>query len=253
MQSLKTQIRHGLSAVTDTILPPRCLVTGDIVERQGMLSASAWAELAFIADPFCRVCGVPFEFETVTESELQDNTQCASCLDHPPHFDRARGALAYNDISRKLILGFKHGDKTHAVLCFMPWLLQAGRAMIEESDIIIPVPLHRKRLIARRYNQAAILVQHLARDVDKPFLLDGLKRIRETVSQGFMSAKDRKKNVRSAFAVPDFYKPQIEGRNILVIDDVYTTGATVNECAKALKKAGAAKVQILTLARVVRN
>ena len=243
----KTGFQSLMSRALNTILPPRCVLSGEEVEEQGMISASAWQGLDFISAPFCTCCGIPFEYEVTGE------THCASCLKIPPHFKTARAALLYNDTSRDLILGFKHADKTHIVKSFAPWLKRAGADMLARADILIPVPLHYRRLVARRYNQAALIAQALGQDTDIPVLTGGLRRTRATVSQGRLNAKDRAKNVRRAFEVRPRLKTQITGKNLVLIDDVYTTGATVQECAKALLKAGASQVDVLTLARVVKS
>ena len=231
----------------DIILPPRCLLSGKIVQEQGMIDPKSWAELVFINDPFCVVCGIPFDYET------EGASHCGKCLERAPDYDSARAAVTYNDISKKLILGFKHGDQLHAVLCFTPWLHNAGAQQIQNIDVMVPVPLHRMRLITRKYNQAAILVQALSKTCKKPMALEGLKRVKNTVSQGHMRSGERAKNVKSAFIVPDQSREQIAGKSVLLVDDVYTTGATVNECARVLKRAGAAQVHILTIARVIKE
>lgn len=234
----------GLNAV----LPPRCVMTGEIVERQGALSPKAWADIDFIRNPMCRKCGVPFSFEV----EEGDQTHCAPCLDYSPPFETARAALKYNDHSRDLILGFKHADQMHAVVSFIPWLKMAGTDMLKEADALVPVPLHRWRLLKRRYNQAAVIAQYLGKECGVPVLHQGLVRTRSTPTQGHLSHAERAKNVKRAFAVHPRYKSEIEGKTIILIDDVYTTGSTVKECAKTLLNAGAAKVHVLTLARVAR-
>lgn len=238
-------VQDILVQALDTVLPPRCVVTGEIVDQQGMVAPEAWTELSFIADPVCAQCGFPFEFE------VEKGSLCASCLDHPPPFEKACSALKYNETSRKLILGFKHGDQMHAALAFVPWLRKAGAQILDEADFLMPVPLHPFRLLARRYNQAAILAQALSKETHVPVMIDGLKRIRATPSQGHLKAAQRHKNVKRAFALNP--KSNIREKTIVLIDDVYTTGATVKECTKVLLKGGAAKVYVLTLARVVRE
>ena len=241
-QALKT---HCFGAI-DILLPPRCPVMGEIVDRQAMVSPGAWAGLNFIADPLCTHCGIPLDFS------MDGEEKCTACFDYPPAFDSARAALKYNDVSRDLILGFKHGDKTHVVQSFTPWLEKAGKVMLASADYLIPVPLHRNRLVARRYNQAALIAQALSRSVDIPHLPLALRRMRATPSQGHMTNEERAKNVSGAFAVNPAYREDIKGKNIILIDDVYTTGATVQECTKVLRESGATQIHILTLARVVR-
>lgn len=236
-----------LNTVLDAVLPPRCVVTGDMVEQQGMVSSEAWHDLNFIADPFCQCCGFPFEYE------VDAGSLCTSCLDHRPPFESHRSALTYNEASRSLILGFKHADKTHAVQVFVPWLRRAGSEILQDADYLLPVPLHYWRLVSRRYNQSALIAQALGKEAEIPALLDVLKRVRATPSQGTLTAKERFKNVKRAFAVDDKKAALIKGKTIVLIDDVYTTGATLKECTKSLLKAGAKNVHALTLARVVRD
>ena len=134
---LKTLLENSLNAV----LPPRCPVSGEQVEVQGALSPKSWAVLNFISDPVCKICGVPMELE------LNEPQTCLACEHSPPVFHSARSALVYDDASRELILGFKHGDKTAAVVSFVPWMERAGREIIETADYIVPVPLHRRRFV----------------------------------------------------------------------------------------------------------
>ena len=247
MRFFKKDIQAHLSRALDVILPPRCVISGEIVERQGMLSPQGWTGLEFIASPFCKSCGVPFDYT------LEEGAHCTQCLDFPPAYNSARAALRYNDASRDLILGFKHGDKTYAVKAFLPWLERAGKDMLESADYLVPVPLHPMRLLKRRYNQAALMAYALSNKTGVPCDPLGLRRVRSTPPQGHMNTGDRHKNVRKAFAVGERFSKKIEDKNIVLIDDVYTTGATVRECTKVLKAAGAVRVDILTLARIVRE
>lgn len=165
----------------------------------------------------------------------------------------ARAIMRYDEHSRAPILALKHGDRLDLVPGYARWLARTGKEMLAGADLIVPVPLHPLRLWRRKYNQAAELARTLSRDCSKPVDTLLLIRKRPTPSQGAMpSAKARRQNMRSAFAVTEDRKPLVKGRAILLIDDVMTTGATVEACARALKKAGAAKVFVLALARVVR-
>lgn len=232
----------------DVILPPRCPVTGEIVDAQRMISAAAWAGLDFITDPICACCGIPFEFE-----DKGERGKCIACLHDAPPFDTARAALIYNDTSREVILGFKHGDKTHMAPSFVPWLMRAGGDMLAQAHYLIPVPLHHMRLLSRRYNQAGLIAGVLEKETGVKHIPAALRRIRATPSQGHLKTDERAKNVRKAFDISPTYHGVLQGKNIVLIDDVYTTGATVNECTKILKRAGASRVDVLTLARVVKG
>jgi len=169
-------------------------------------------------------------------------------MEQEPAFDRARASLVYNDAGRGLILTFKHGDQLHAVHTFTPWLLRAGRDFVGSADMVAPVPLHRKRLWRRRYNQSALLAREIARKAGKIYTPALLSRKRNTAPQQGLTRRERKENVQSAFAVDG----DVAGKNVLLVDDVFTTGATLNECARALKSAGAARVDVLTIARVTK-
>lgn len=217
------------------------------MDSAGTVSPSAWAALSFIAAPYCDACGFPFEFAVPKGA---GETLCAGCLSDRPAYRCARAALVYNDASRDFILGFKHGDQMHSVIAMVPWLKQAGADILAETDLIVPVPLHRWRLLRRRYNQAAVIGRVLATATEKAFSPDALIRTRATPTQGHLKAKERAQNVKRAFTVHP--GRNVTGKKILLVDDVYTTGATVNECVKVLLKAGAAEVSVLTLARVVK-
>ena len=236
--------RFCLQAV-DLLLPPRCLGTGEIVDSQGMITPACWSQLNFIDAPYCNCCGLPFSFGATADM------LCAACLDDEPQFDTARACVIYNDISRQMILDFKYGDRLHAVDTFLPWLQRAGAGMLAQTDIIVPVPLHARRLWQRRFNQSALLAQSLARhNQHTTYLPDGLMRKRHTLPQKGLSRKERHENVKNAFAVAPRHTQQLSGKTVMIVDDVYTSGATLNECARILKKAGAAQVFVLTIARV---
>ena len=140
-------LRRSLEYVLDFILPPRCPVTGDILDRQGMLAPQAWAAVNFIGQPQCKQCGVPFDFESEGSGGV-----CMVCLKEPPCFHQARAAVVYDEGSRNMILAFKHGDHLHYAKAFLPWLLQAGKPFFDSTDFLVPVPLHHRRLLKRRYN-----------------------------------------------------------------------------------------------------
>ncbi len=232
------------------LLPPRCPLSGEVVENQGMLSPKAWESLNFIAAPFCNCCGVPLEVTIDMGDGAEESYLCGSCLAAPKTYHSSRAAVVYNDASRDLVLAFKHGDQTHLVLTFIPWLRRAGEEMLGDSDLIVPVPLHWKRLLKRRYNQAALIAARLAKETEIPYEPEILKRVRHTPVQGHLSARDRQANVRSAFELNKKYAANVRDRKIVLIDDVYTTGATVEECAATLYAAGASRVDVLTVARV---
>lgn len=230
----------------DFILPPACPITGERVAAPGLLSPGGWAQLRFIDDPVCARCGAPFAIDYGAGAE------CAACIAEPPAFDRARAAVLYQEASHKLIVSFKHSDRTELVPLFAAWLARAGAPIIGSGTIIVPTPLHPRRLLSRRYNQAALLAGALAEKTGLP-VSHALRRTRKTPPQQALSAEARKRNVAGAFVVREKSACDINGAHILLIDDVLTTGATLSACARALKKAGAATVDALVLARVVRG
>jgi ComF family protein len=247
MQSLARlpALRRAATALLDVLLPPRCLACGTTVSSADTLCAGCWREITFLGAPCCACCGLPFEFE------LAGPALCGECLRAAPPFGRARAAMRYDEASRKLILAFKHGDRLHLAPAFGRWLKRAGDALVAEADLVVPVPLHWTRLFARRYNQAAVLAHALHAAGGPPVGADWLVRRRRTPSQGKRNRTAREQNVRAAFAV----KPgrEVRGKRILLIDDVFTTGATVAECARVLRRAGALSVDVLTLARTLRQ
>jgi ComF family protein len=239
----------SLDALINLVLPPRCPFTGEIVDSPGMIAAGAWTSLSFLSEPCCAACGLPFDFAVPAGGA---DALCAGCLKDPPSFT-ARSALAYNEASRDFILGFKHGDQTHVTPAMVPWLLRAGAKLLDAADFLAPVPLHRWRLLRRRYNQAALMAGVLGKAAGKPVMQDALIRTRATPTQGHLRAKERMQNVRSAFAINPRRAEAIKDKNILLIDDVYTTGSTVSSCADCLLKGGAKAVSVLTLARVLKS
>jgi ComF family protein len=247
---LKTSARRIGRRVLDALLPPRCLGCGVVVEDPGALCASCWDKTAFIAAPHCARCGLPFELAPA--ESMQAASECAACIADPPRYDRARAAMRYDEGARGLVLRFKHADATHAAPGYARWMARAGAELLAECALIAPVPLHRWRLLWRRYNQSALLALALGRIADRPVVPDLLVRRRHTPSQGRLDRARRHANVARAFALRPAYAASIKGKRVLLVDDVMTTGATVEECARILKKAGSGPVDVLTLARVVR-
>ena len=241
-----TRLAHAGKWALDAVLPPRCLSCGAVVSGDGALCPACWGRLAFIGAPQCGRCGLPFAFEAAPDA------LCGECLRREPQFGRARAALRYDDACRPLVLAFKHGDGTHAAPAFGRWMAQAAGDLLREADLVVPVPLHRWRLFRRRFNQSALLARAVARSSGKPVDARLLQRRRPTPSQAGLSRTGRLANVRGAFAVADRDRRHLLGRSVLLVDDVLTTGATIGECARVLRRAGAERVDVVTLARVVR-
>lgn len=251
LRRLITQGGRWLWFLANAVLPPRCPATGEIVDHPGALAPAFWQQLTFIEPPCCDRCGLPFGVDLSGAED--DDILCAGCMATPFSFNRARAAVVYNDASRTLILGFKYGDRMHSIATFVPWLKRAGTALITDSDMLIPVPLHRKRLRQRRFNQSAVLASALGKSCAKTCLPAGLLRTRHTQPQKGLSRAARYKNVAGVFAVNPRHAESVAGQRVLLIDDVFTSGATLDACARALLHAGAVQVNVLTLARVTRE
>lgn len=210
----------------------------------GGLPAETWSRIAFLEAPVCDGCGNPYEFDP------GPGVRCAACMARPQAFDRARAACLYDEHSRDLILKLKHADRTDLAPVLARWLLRSARDLLDEADVIVPVPLHRWRLLSRRYNQAAEMARPLGQLARLAVLPDALARVRPTESQGGKSAVGRRRNMAGAFAVPPSKAARIKGQRVLLIDDVLTTGATAHACARALKAAGATTVNLAVIAKV---
>lgn len=227
----------------DLLVPPVCPICSTPIFETGTLCPSCFAAMHFITDPCCQVCGHPFPFDTLGD------LVCPKCLANPPLFHKAVSVLVYDDMSKRILLPFKHGDRLDFVPLMAKMMAIRGKSVIENADVIIPIPLHRFRLLRRKYNQSALLASAISKNFHKPYAPDGLKRIRSTPRQGKLSPEQRRQNVAHAFCVNKHY--DFKDKSVLLIDDVLTTGATANECAKVLLKAGAKQIDILTFATAV--
>ncbi|MBA3049391.1 ComF family protein [Brevundimonas sp.] len=234
----------GREAV-DLLLPSLAWDSPEAAATPG-LSAGAWSRVAFLEDPVCDGCGAGFEMDGGPFAAAR----CAACLAQPYAFARARAACLYDEASRGLILKFKHGDHQPFAPLFARWIARAASPLLDEADAVVPVPLHRFRLLSRRFNQAAEIARPLARRVGLDYVPDALVRTAHTTTQGGKSARGRRLNVRKAFAVSEPGRRRIRGRRILLVDDVLTTGATAEACARALIEAGARAVDLAVVARV---
>jgi len=241
--------RLGLDAgrvALDLLLPSFCLTCEAPVDGQHRLCAPCFRATAFITEPMCRRCGVPF----ASSGQLGAHRLCPRCELAPPGYGRARAALRYDAQTRRLVLPLKHADRPELADALAPMMARAGADLLTEADLLIPVPLHRARLAQRRYNQAALLAAALARRRGPGALLDGLCRLRATPALGELSAAERRILLEGVFAVRPRHADAVAGRRVLLIDDVMTSGATVEACAAALLDAGARAVDVLAAARV---
>lgn len=216
------------------------------MSRPGQFCAACFRATVFITAPYCARCGVPFG--NAGQGGLHQ--LCPVCEADPPRFGQARAALRYDRQGRRLILPFKHADRPELAAILAPMMARAGAALLARAELLVPVPLHRLRLFRRRYNQAALLAQVLSRLSRVPASVDALQRRRATDSLGEKSAAERAETVRDAFAMRPSRSALVAGRQVLLIDDVMTSGATANACADTLLAAGASRVDVLVAARV---
>lgn len=231
--------------MADMLLPPLCLGCRSPVSGHDGLCAACWASVNFIEPPVCDRLGIPLPYAT------GETLVSAGAMADPPVYDRARAAARYDDTMRELIHALKFRDRHDGLALFGRWLVHAGRSVLPGAQLLVPVPLYAFRLWSRRFNQSALLARAVARRSDVPHDPLALVRTRSTASQVGLTAEQRKRNVRAAFSVPKERRDGIAGKRIVLIDDVITTGATANACARALKRAGAEQVDVLALARVV--
>ena len=240
-----SRLRHIGRAVVDGVLPPRCLSCGDTVDEPDALCGRCWGGITFFAPPWCVLCGVPFPHP------IGEDALCGNCARERPAWDQARAVLRYDKRSRSLVLGLKHGDHTHVARAFGRWMQRAGSEVLTGADLLVPVPLHWTRLFRRRYNQAALLAHAIRAAGGPDVAADWLVRRRRTPVQGHLGPAARERNVRGAFAMRP--RCSVAGKRVVIVDDVMTTGATVEECARVLRRAKAASVGVLTLARALRT
>ena len=240
--------RSKLSHLLDIVLPPVCIHCHKPVAGHGHLCGICWSKVHFIAAPLCDVTGLPLPYDAVPCGPRPRQIS-ALALSHPPDYDRARSVALFGDVVRELIHGLKYSDRREGLSLFGRWMLMAGSDLLTDCDLIIPVPLYRARLWQRRFNQSALLCFELARLTGIPVDVLTLARHRATRSQVGLSERQRRKNVTGAFTLKAKKRACIKDRNILLIDDVLTTGSTVDACSKTLKKAGANRVDVLVLAR----
>lgn len=233
-------------ATLELLLPPQCPCCDTRVEAEGLLCATCFRRTTFVTAPCCTRCGVPF----AAAAQALPGGLCLSCSDTPPLFARARAALRYDSHARTLILPLKYADRPELAVMLAPHLLRAGEPLLRRADLLVPVPLHRRRLFRRRYNQAALLAVALSNLTGVPTARDLLVRHRATVSLGDKSAAERAEEVAGAFALRPGRREQLAGRSVVLVDDVMTSGATANACAAVLLEGGAHHVDVLVAARV---
>jgi ComF family protein len=228
----------------DIALPTLCVACREPVDGEGVC-ASCWAKLSFIAPPYCPRLGIPFVYDPGPELLSME------AIANPPAYQRARAAVRYDEVARTLVHALKYQDRTDLAPIMGRWMARAGREPLDGADMLIPVPLHWRRAWRRRFNQSGALGRIISRQSGVPLNGNALQRVRATEQQVGLSRPQRASNVQGAFQVSAERQTEVRGRRITVIDDVLTSGATVDACARALLRAKAAQVDVLVFARVV--
>jgi ComF family protein len=237
--------RAALRATLDVLLPPLCPSCREPLGDGAGLCAQCWSQLSFIEPPYCARLGIPFTYDP------GPGLLSMEAIAAPPAYERARAAVRYDEIARALVVGFKYGDRLDLARMMGGWMARAGRELTADADALLPVPLHWRRLWARRFNQSAALAGAISEICGVPVMHETLKRVRATPQQVGLSKAQRADNVQGAFRVPGEQKVNIAGKRVVLIDDVLTSGATADTCSRALLRAGAARVDVLVFARVV--
>jgi ComF family protein len=238
-------LRSALRVALDLALPPLCPSCREPLGDGAGLCAACWSKLSLIEPPYCARLGIPFAYDP------GPGLLSMEAIANPPAYDRARAAVRYDDTARALVLSFKYNDRLDLAPMMGRWMTRAGRELLADADALLPVPLHWRRLWARRFNQSAALASAISDMTGVQVLHDALRRIRPTPQQVGLSKTQRADNVQGAFRVPAEEKANVAGRRLVLIDDVLTSGATADTCARALLRAGAAHVDVLVFARVV--
>lgn len=231
--------------IADLVYPPACPGCGVILAGQPSFCATCWREIRFIERPYCEVLGIPFGYDP------GEGMVSAEAIATPPVFDRLRSVAIHEGPVRHLVHGLKYRDRTDLAPMMAAWMLRASERHVLECDGILPVPLHRWRFAGRKFNQSAELARHLAHLSGRPFLPATLVRVKKTARQVGLTARRREENVRAAFKVVPSREMEVSGKHLVLVDDVFTTGATVSSATRALKKAGAAEVTVLTFAMAI--
>ncbi|MBN9265165.1 MAG: ComF family protein [Hyphomicrobium sp.] len=242
--AIRRHLGAAFGAVGNTLAPSLCLACHNRTAAHDALCSGCWQQVTFITPPLCHRLGLPLPFGS-------DGPQIsAAAAADPPPYDRARAAAVFDGVIRELIHGFKYADRHEVRRLLARWMSGAGTELLADAHLIVPVPMTRWRLMRRQFNQAALLAREISRLSGVPFDPFALTKTKSTPTQVGSSAAQRAANVTGAFAVSRAARERVAGRNVIVIDDVITTGATVGACARALRAAGAARIDVLAAAMV---
>jgi len=237
-------LTHAARLALDIALPTLCVSCREPVDGDGVCAA-CWAKLSFIERPYCPRLGIPFVYDPGPDMLSME------AIASPPAYQRARAAVRYDDVARTLVHALKYQDRTDLAPAMGRWMARAGGELLSGADMLVPVPLHWRRAWRRRYNQSGALAQIIARQSGVKVRSEVLRRVRATEQQIGLSRAQRATNVQGAFQVSQERQAEVQGRRVILIDDVLTSGATLDACARALLSARAAQVDVLVFARVV--
>lgn len=244
MPLFRQTISDCAMALRNMIVPPVCLTCEALVTEQGGCCPSCWRELRFIAKPLCPVMGIPHSVD------MGEGFLSTEAIAHPPPFERLRAVMLYDRLARRMVSSLKYADRTDLARWMAAWMAVAGKELLAEADFVLPVPLHPGRLRSRRFNQSAELARNLVQGVRVKHSPELLKRKKATRQQVGLSERERERNVTGAFVVPQELKLHLKNRRVLLVDDVYTTGATSRAATRALLRGGASAVDVLVFAKV---
>lgn len=238
-------VKQGVRGALDLLYPCQCRLCARLMQDRDGLCASCWSQVQYIERPYCEVLGIPFAIDHGEE------TLSALAIAQEPPFLKLRSAVIHEGVSRRFSQQLKYHDRGDLAPMMARWMIRANDGMLNECDAILAVPLHSGRLLTRRYNQSAELARQISLVSDKPFLAGALTRRKATKQQVGLTKRARQENVKAAFQVSNGFETAIAGKRLLLIDDVYTTGATVSSVSRTLKRAGAEAVYVLTFAMAI--
>ncbi|MAK62988.1 MAG: amidophosphoribosyltransferase [Ponticaulis sp.] len=238
-------LKEPFQSLFGWLWPGQSVITGDPLWGDARLGVDDFNKLNFVSAPFCDQCGIPFD------RMEEDGQICGACVAAPPLWHQARAPFVYDDISSNMVLALKRGGRRSGLKLYARYIYEMAREQIDTADVLIPVPIHYRRLASRGYNQAGWLATALGQLTSTPVAHRLIRRKKPTKSQGHLTARQRKQNVAGAFVLTESGYTRLQGQRIVIVDDVLTSGATLNACARTLSQAKPANIDVVTLARVV--